>query len=83
MIFVDFQRTEFTGEKSELLQLPLLPGKGKREGKIRIPMKHTAVRNNLSAASGRQQSARDTLPPALGKKNTLKMDIFSCFFRVF
>lgn len=37
MILVHFPRAEFTGEKSELLQLPLLAGKGKRKGKTKKP----------------------------------------------
>lgn len=83
MILVHSRITEFTGGKSELLQLPLLPGKGKRREKIEIPRNHTSVRNSLSVASGKQQSARGILPPLPGEHSTLKMDIFPWIFHVF
>lgn len=77
IILFNFQLTEFTGIKSELLQLPLLPGKGRREGKIKKPGNCTTVRSSLSVARGRQPSVRGILPLPVGKHSTFKMHIFS------
>lgn len=82
IILFHFQLTELTGKKSELLQLPLLPGKGRRGGKIKIPGNCTAVRSSLSVASGRQPSVRGILPLPVGKHSTLKMHIFPWIARL-
>lgn len=76
IILFNFQLIEFIGKKSELLQLPLLPGKERREGKIKIPGNCTTVRSSPSVASRRQPSVRGILPLPVGKHSTLKMHFF-------
>lgn len=76
IILFNFQLIEFIGKKPELLQLPLLPGKGRREGKIKIPGNCTTVRSSPSVASRRQPSVRGILPLPVGKHSTLKMHFF-------